>query len=109
MLTRKTNLNEKSQLKKEFSKKLHAWFQELWDGMTLPRKCMICEKKIYGENRTIYWDHLIEKANRKDIAFEKWNIIFVCDDCHTNRHNGIIPLKYLEWIEFAKIMDKGNG
>jgi hypothetical protein len=109
MLSRRKGLKvtQKSQIKKEFTRELHKWFQSLWDRI-IPesRKCLICGIPLVGENKTIYWDHLIEKTNRKDIAFETWNILLVCGDCHSNRHNGIIPDKYQEWIDFAKEVDK---
>lgn len=88
--------------------RLHQWFQELWDNLPEEKRCTVCKKRIFGDNSTIYWDHLIEKQNRWDIAFELWNILFVCGDCHTKRNNGFPLPKHKEFIKKAIEYDKSQ-
>lgn len=100
---------EKNTEDAERTKKLHLWFQELWDKMPYYKYCSICNTPIYGENNSIYWDHLIEKANRWDIAFEEWNICFCCGNCHYQRSNGFPKEKHKELILKAIEYDKSKG
>lgn len=90
----------------ERTKKLHLWFDKLWEALPEKKFCTICGKPIWGNNNPIYWDHLIEKAPRWDIAFEEWNIVFVCGDCHTKRNNGFPLPKHKELILKAIEYDK---
>lgn len=93
----------------ERTQTLHEWFQLLWDKLPVSRYCTICGTPIYGLNKPIYWDHLIEKQNRWDIAFEEWNICFCCGDCHTKRSNGFPLPKHQELINKAIEYDKSKG
>ena len=55
----------------------------------------------------MYWDHLIEKSPRPDLAFEEWNLIFLCGECHSQKTNGFAMEKHKELIKKAQQRD-GN-
>lgn len=78
-----------------------ALIQKWWDEMK-DRRCQACGKKIWGENKTLYWDHLLDKAKYPEFDLEKNNHFFCCWDCHTEKGNGFPKPKHLEAIEKAK-------
>ncbi len=93
---------EKNALKRERTRILHELFDKMWKRLPKFKYCTICDKIIYGENSSIYWDHLIPKSKRPDLELEEWNILFVCSECHSNRHLKKIPDKYLRFIKEAE-------
>lgn len=99
---------EKNEIDAERTQRLHEWFQKLWDLLPGKKFCTVCKRPIYGLNKPIYWDHLIEKQHRWDIAFEEWNICFVCGDCHTKRNNGYPLPEHQELINKAINYDKSK-
>ena len=88
--------------KKENTEILHRWFDILWKKLPGNKLCTICNTPIYGENLSIYWDHLILKSKYPEFALEEDNIVFLCGDCHTNRTNGFPHPKHQKLIEEAE-------
>ncbi len=93
---------ERKQIKKENTKILHNWFNELWGKLPRNKHCTICSAPIYGENLTVYWDHLLEKNQYPELALEERNIVFCCQNCHEAKTNGHPLPKHKELIEQAK-------
>ena len=82
-----------------------AWLkliQSWWDKMKSPRKCWGCGARIWGENSTLYWDHLLDKAIYPEYELEEHNHFFCCGDCHTEKGNGFPKPKHQEAIERAR-------
>lgn len=106
-MLRKTPMKKVSERKKESGtvtlNKLHVWFQELWDKMGNLKRCSSCEMRIYGEIRTIYFDHLLPKNKYPELEFEEKNIYFCCANCHTKKENGFPTEKHEEAIQKAKL------
>lgn len=93
---------EKNIKKKENTKILHNWFNVLWEKLPRDKYCSICSTPIYGENLSIYWDHLLEKSQYPQFELDERNICFCCGDCHTRKTNGSPLPKHKELIEQAK-------
>lgn len=51
--------------------------------------------------RSYYFDHLIEKSSRPDLAYEKDNIFICCLACHTLKTDGHPTEVHKEAIEKA--------
>lgn len=80
--------------------KMYALFDLHWD--THPdKKCESCGKQLWGENLTIYHDHLLEKSVYPEFMYEIDNLFLVCLDCHTKKPSKPTE-KHLEAIEQAK-------
>jgi hypothetical protein len=77
-------------------------FQELWAKLPVPRKCWSCDKPVYGTNKPLYWDHLLEKNKYPDLRLEPKNLFFCCGDCHQKKNMGWPTAKHKEAIEQAK-------
>ena len=74
-----------------YGERMMQLFEEHWNSYER-KECFACGKPIWGENLTIYSDHLIEKSylkkiNREDLIFDLRNLVLVCGDCHTNKTN----------------------
>lgn len=83
--------------------RLHFWFQELWDKMDAVKRCSSCGMRVYGEIRTIYFDHLLPKEKYPELEFEEKNIYFCCANCHTKKENGFPTKEHKEAIDRAKL------
>lgn len=66
------------------------------------RKCWSCGSPLANEPRSYYFDHLIEKSKRPDLAFETENIFLCCLECHSLKTDGHPTEKHQEAIEKAK-------
>ena len=64
---------EKKKLKTENTKKLHQWFQELWDSE--PHYSEISDKWLGNSNSTCFWHHILPKNSHKKAEFDRENII----------------------------------
>lgn len=76
------------------------FYQEIWDERE--HRCTICSDKIYGELKSLYIDHIIEKSIRPELRYEKGNIAILCQHCHCKKTDGIIREKYRDIIEETK-------
>lgn len=82
--------------------KMRALFQEIWDSLPKVKKCWACNKRIYGEILSIYFDHLLEKETYPQFKYDPRNIFFCCGDCHTSKGNGFPMPLHEEAINKAK-------
>lgn len=76
------------------------FYESIWRSRE--HKCEVCGKKLYGEIRSIYFDHLLEKSTHPHLRHTEWNIGLVCFDCHTVKTNGFPKEKHKQLIETAK-------
>lgn len=63
------------------------FFLEIWNER--PHICFETGEPIYGEPLTIYFHHVLEKANHKKYRYKKWNIVLVSHMTHSKCHNNI--------------------
>lgn len=91
---------QKSMTKKEQTEKQWALFQEMWKSLT-SKKCWSCDKKIYGPNKPLYWDHLLEKSKYPELRYERKNLFFCCPDCHAKKEAGFPTAKHKQAIDMA--------
>lgn len=62
--------------------KMFALYDLHWD--THPdKKCESCGKQLYGENLTLYHDHLLEKSVYPQYAYDLDNLFLCCSKCHS--------------------------
>lgn len=93
---------QKNVLKSERTKQMHLWLKSLWDKMPKNKKCSSCGCNIWGEFKTIYFDHLLEKSRYEELEFEEENIYFCCGDCHTLKGNGFPTENHKKAIDGAR-------
>lgn len=95
----------------EFNKEQHSkdweFYNSLWDNHPT-KKCDSCSVQLWGENLSLYHDHLIEKSVRPDLRYEPKNMALVCTNCHSSKSMGNPTKEHLELINRAKelFMDK---
>lgn len=67
--------------------------------------CENCGTTIWGENKSLYHDHLLEKGNPRyeHLKYEVGNLFLCCWECHTNKGNGYPGEKHKQAIERVKI------
>lgn len=90
--------------RQEEGRKMLELFQLHWD--THPdKKCEVCDKQLYGENLTIYHEHLLDKGIQRyeHLKFEIDNLALVCGTCHACKTAGFPLPRHQELIEEAKI------
>jgi len=89
--------------KKKDTLELNNFFMRFW-RVTSPedRKCWSCGKKLHEPVRSYYFDHLIEKSKRPDLALERANIFLCCLTCHSLKTDGHPTEVHREAIEKAK-------
>lgn len=92
---------EKKKLKTENTKKLHLWFQKLWESE--PHYSEISGKWLGKENNTCFWHHLYPKSKYPEYALDRDNIIRLTADEHAECEAN--PIKYeivVKKLEFLK-------
>jgi len=67
-------------------------FREIWE--TCEHECSHCREWLGDEINYSFFDHVLSKAQRKDLQLEKDNIRLLCFDCHFIRHN--MPMEKFE-------------
>lgn len=91
----------KKVIKTENTKKLHNWFQELWNNE--PHYSEISDKWLGHENNSCFWHHLYPKSKYPEYAFDRDNIIRLTADehaeCEANPHKYEIVVKKLEYLK----------
>ncbi len=102
MIKRRVKTPEEIETNRQEQLKLWAFFTLLWRKLPAVKTCWNCGKRIFGENLTIYWDHLLPKADYPELKYEEENMFFCCADCHTNKGNGFPGEKHKAAIEKAK-------
>lgn len=93
---------EKIQEEKEEGTIMKLFMQTLWEKLPTIKKCWGCGGRIYGDNLTIYWDHLLEKSLFPQFKYEEKNMFFCCFQCHTKKGNGFPVEEHRKAIEKAK-------
>ncbi len=70
-----------------------------------PHICENCNTPLWGENKSLYHDHLLEKGTEKykHLKYEIGNLFLCCWECHTNKGNGYPGKKHQQAIQNAKI------
>ena len=77
-------------------------FQKLWEALPKIKRCWSCDARIFGPNKPLYWDHLLEKNKYPELRLEPKNLFFCCGDCHQKKNMGWPTVKHKEAIEQAK-------
>lgn len=88
--------------KKQDTKELHEFFQQLWDRMPKKKNCQSCGAPIWGENKTYYWDHLLTQQKYPECRLMDWCLYFCCLECHQKRTNGHPTENHAKAIEKAQ-------
>lgn len=89
--------------KKDESESLWNWLFSMYKLIPeTGKRCESCGKKLSIIPRTYYFDHLIEKSKRPDLAMEAENIFLCCLECHSLKTNGHPTEKHQEAIRKAK-------
>ncbi len=91
---------KKKEEKKEYTKNQTEFFLEIWKERK--HNCQSCGIWLGNGAKSIFFDHLLEKNKRKDLALVKENILLVCSDCHSLKTMGFPTAKHLEYIKIAK-------
>jgi len=107
-LLKRSHMKQKSKGKelseeKQEKYKMLLFFELFW--ISLPeggKRCWSCSKPLYEPMRTYYFDHLIEKSKRPDLALERDNIFLCCLTCHSLKTDGHPTDPHREAIEKAK-------
>lgn len=81
---------------------MYSLFDELWEKLPKPRKCWSCDKKITGQNLSVYWDHLLEREFYPEFTLEERNLYFCCLKCHDSKTKGFPTEEHKQAIERAK-------
>lgn len=94
----------KKLLKKEVPiEDIYKFFSSIWSSIPFSqRECRSCGKPLTDPIRSYYFDHLIEKSKRPDLAYEPENIFLCCLECHALKTDGHPTEKHKEAIEKAK-------
>ncbi len=98
----KKKSREQLQQQVEDIEKQWGLFKEHW--LSKPHICESCDEPIWGENLSLYHDHLLEKGVDKYeyLKYEIDNLFLVCCECHTKKGNGFPTDKHKAAIEDAK-------
>lgn len=92
-------LKEQTENREKMLDFLTALFYSISPG---ERKCQSCGAELRAPTRSYYFDHLIEKSKRPDLAMERDNIFLCCLTCHALKTDGHPTEKHEEAIRKAK-------
>lgn len=107
---KRTKLSKGSKtLKRGFEAKNGQETNQMWELFELhwnthpDKKCEACGKQLFGENLTVYHDHLLEKGvdRFEYLAYDIDNLFLCCWECHTAKGNGFPLPKHKAAIEAA--------
>lgn len=103
-IKRKEKTQEQKEKDREEGARMWFFFSLLWSKLPKDKFCSSCGTPIWGENKSYYWDHLLEwkKDEYAHLKYEEENMYFCCGDCHTKKTNGFPTPKHKEAIEEAK-------
>lgn len=89
--------------REEKNKEMLLFFSRIWYSITSEeQKCQSCGKKLNNPPRNYYFDHLIEKSKRPNLALERDNIFLCCLTCHSLKTDGHPTEAHQAAIEKAK-------
>ena len=83
----------KKKEKSENTKKLHKWFEELWQSE--PHTSEISGKWLGSENSSAYWHHIIPKSKCRELEFERRNIVRLTLEEHQQVENNPYYFEYV--------------
>jgi len=87
----------------EESLRMKNFFQGLWNKIPASlRHCWSCDKLLYEPVRSYYFDHLIEKSKKPELAYDEYNIFLCCLECHALKTDGHPTEVHQKAIEAAK-------
>lgn len=66
--------------------------------------CEVCNAFLGSENKSIFHDHLLEKAKFPKLRFVIENLLLVCFECHQCKTNGFPKEKHQSFINKAYIL-----
>ena len=103
-LKRRSKTPEEKQQQSEDIEKMRQLFERHWISKWIEwfHQCESCGVTIYGENKSYYHDHLIEKSSHLELKYEIENLALVCLDCHSRKTDGNPTQRHRELIEAAK-------
>ncbi len=103
-LKRKSKTVEEKQQQKEDIEKMWELFEEHWQK-TMTKYgahwCESCSIRIWGENKSLYHDHLLEKSVYEEYKYDIDNLFLCCWECHTKKGNGFPTEKHKAAIDNA--------
>lgn len=93
---------EQKEQRSEDIRKMWGLFEEHWNSKA--HKCESCDAPIWGENKSLYHDHLLDKGIKKyeHLKYEISNLFLCCWQCHANKGAGNPSKPHREAIENAK-------
>lgn len=100
-IKRKPKTVEQLQEQSEQHEKDWAFYSKIWSERE--HVCQSCDKRLYGELKNYYMDHLLEKSTYPQFRYVESNIAIVCEDpCHSRKTNGFPTERHQVLIEQAK-------
>lgn len=82
--------------------RMKLFYDLLWSKLPKDKRCTSCNIPIYGDNKPLYWDHLIEQQKRPDLIYEEGNMYFCCGECHQLKTNGYPNENHKQAMMMAK-------
>lgn len=102
-LRRKKKLAEEKIGEDKEKDRMFLFFTSIWISVAFSqRKCESCGKPLTDPIRSYYFDHLIEKSKRPDLALEEENIFLCCLECHALKTSGFPTQAHQKAINKAK-------
>jgi len=92
--------DEEKQEQKDRHEKDWVFYEEMWN--TKEHICASCDKPIWGELKSLYIEHILEKSVYKHLRYEPNNIAIICSDCHSKKTAGFPTEQYKQVIENTK-------
>jgi 5-methylcytosine-specific restriction endonuclease McrA len=102
MIKRKKKSIEKVEEEIREAGRMKIFHDLLWSKLPRKKVCSSCGVEIHGQNKSYYWDHLIEKSVHPELKYAEWNMYFCCGECHGSKTNGFPTDKHKQAIEEAK-------
>lgn len=101
-IKKKSKSPEQKKEQQEKHDKMWELFNEHWS--IKEHKCEQCSTSLWGENKSLYHHHLLEKsiAKYKHLTFDINNLMLLCGDCHSAVTQGFLGNKVKERTENAK-------
>lgn len=67
-----------------------TWCRDKITNDKLLHRCESCDTAIWGENKSLYHHHILEKGNSRyeHLKYEIGNLMLLCEPCHTRTTNG---------------------
>ena len=95
--------DEEKQEQRDHHEKMWELFNQHW--AIKEHKCEQCFSSLWGQNKSLYHHHLLEKSvpKYKHLTFEIENLMLLCGDCHTKVTNGFLEKNVGERTEITKV------